>query len=114
MKNLILTTFLLSSGALANCNDPKTSFESQKCLSDEVKKLKFQLNKTYAFAYKNTEAKKELDLSQKKWLDFKDTQCGTFVVADTQGSPATVEYDLSCQTIIIQQRIDFLKDFLIH
>jgi uncharacterized protein YecT (DUF1311 family) len=114
MKKLLLLTILFSGGAWANCDDPKTSFETQKCLSNEVKSLKTELNKTYASAYKNTEAKKQLDLSQKKWLDFKDTQCGTFVVADTQGSPATVEYDLLCQTIIIQQRIDFLKDFLIN
>lgn len=114
MKKLLLLTILISGGAWANCDDPKTSFEAQKCLSNEVKSLKSKLNSTYSEAYKNTEAKQQLDSSQKKWLDYKETQCGTFVVADTQGSPATVEYDLLCQTILIQQRIDFLKNFLIN
>ena len=114
MKKLLLLTLLVSGGAWADCANPMTSYESQKCLSNEVKKLKSQLNNTYDLAYKNTEAKKELNLSQKKWLAFTDVQCGDFVVADTQGGPATVEYDLLCQTIVIKQRIDFLKDFLIN
>ncbi|WP_151964805.1 lysozyme inhibitor LprI family protein [Acinetobacter soli] len=113
MKKLILLTALLSTGAWADCNNPQNAFEGQKCLSNEVTSLKKELNKTYMKAYATTEAKKELDSSQKKWLAYKESQCGDFVVADTQGSPATVSTDLYCQTILIKQRISFLKEFVL-
>ncbi|MHA3079326.1 lysozyme inhibitor LprI family protein [Acinetobacter sp. ANC 5502] len=116
MKKLLLLaiTSTLSFGAWANCDNSKTSFEVQKCLSNQVKTLKSELNKTYMQAYKNTQAQAELDAAQKKWLAFKESQCGDFVVADTMGSPATVDYDLTCQSILIKQRISFLKELLIR
>ncbi|MCU4334611.1 lysozyme inhibitor LprI family protein [Acinetobacter pittii] len=95
MKKILLfaaTTFF-SVGVLADCNDPKTSHEIQQCLSSEITLLKKDLNATYAKLYKQTDAKQELDNAQKAWLKYKELQCGDFVVADTQGSPATVSYD---------------------
>ncbi|MEN8381371.1 lysozyme inhibitor LprI family protein [Acinetobacter radioresistens] len=114
MKKIFLLTILISGGAWADCTNPQNSFEGQKCLSNEVTSLKKDLNSIYSKAYTSTEAKKELDASQKKWLAFKEAQCGDFVVADTQGSPATISTDLYCQTILIKQRIDFLKEFLVN
>ena len=110
MKKLILiTAFFISSGAYASCSNPQNSFESQKCLDSEVKSLKSKLNIVYKKIYAQTEAKQELDLAQKQWLKFKEFQCGDFVVADTQGSPATVVYDLTCQKILYEQRIEFFN-----
>ncbi|WP_228253325.1 lysozyme inhibitor LprI family protein [Acinetobacter calcoaceticus] len=79
-------------------------------LDKEIKSLKSELNSIYKKAYTQTEAKQELDSSQKAWLKYKELQCGDFVVADTQGSPATVSYDLTCQSILYKQRIAFLKE----
>jgi len=107
---LIILSSFFSISAFADCSNTKTSFEAQKCLNQEVKVLKNQLNATYKRAYETTSAKEELDNAQKQWLNFKEKQCGDFVVADTQGSPATVEYDLTCQSILYKQRIAFLKE----
>ncbi len=107
---LISTSLFFSISAYADCSNTKTSFEAQKCLNQEVKTLKTQLNATYKKAYETTSAKEELNNAQKQWLSFKEKQCGDFVVADTQGSPATVEYDLTCQSILYKQRIAFLKE----
>lgn len=112
MKRLVLITLttIFSVSAFADCSKTKTAFEAQKCLNQEVKTLKTQLNATYKKVYETTSAKEELDNAQKQWLAFKEKQCGDFVVADTQGSPATVEYDLTCQSILYKQRIAFLKE----
>ncbi|WP_065717610.1 lysozyme inhibitor LprI family protein [Acinetobacter baumannii] len=112
MKKILLisSSLLLSINAFADCSRSKTAFEAQKCLSQEVKLLKTQLNAAYKKAYETTSAKEELESAQKQWLIFKEKQCGDFVVADTQGSPATVEYDLTCQSILYKQRIAFLKE----
>ncbi|HGH1346327.1 lysozyme inhibitor LprI family protein [Acinetobacter baumannii] len=107
---LIILSSFFSISAFADCTNTKTAFEAQKCLNQEVKTLKTQLNATYKKAYEATSAKEELDSAQKQWLAFKEKQCGDFVVADTQGSPATVEYDLTCQSILYKQRIVFLKE----
>ncbi|WOE32181.1 MULTISPECIES: lysozyme inhibitor LprI family protein [unclassified Acinetobacter] len=112
MKKLLLITItlMLSGGAWAmDCSNMKTSIESQKCLNNEVKSLRLQLDKIYQSAQNQTQAKAELKKSQELWTKYKEVQCGDFVVADTQGSPATVEYDLTCQSILYKQRIDFLK-----
>lgn len=111
MKKLLLiaATSIFSIGAWANCSEAKTSLESQKCLNNEVRSLRLQLNKVYKNAQEQTTAKTELKKSQDLWLRYKEAQCGDFIVADTQGSPATVEYDLTCQSTLYQQRIDFLK-----
>ena len=116
MKKLLLLTIssTLSFSVFAQCDNLNNAFDTQKCLSNQVKSLKKELNKTYMQAYKNTQAKAELDVAQKKWLAFKESQCGDFVVADTMGSPATVDYDLTCQSILIKQRISFLKEFMIY
>ncbi len=106
MKQLVLfTTLFLSTCAFAGSVDS----ELQK-LDKEIKGLKSELNSQYKKAYSQTEAKQELDNSQKAWLKYKELQCGDFVIADTQGSPATVEYDLTCQSILYKQRIAFLKE----
>ncbi|MGM1003058.1 lysozyme inhibitor LprI family protein [Acinetobacter haemolyticus] len=55
-------------------------------------------------------SKQELAASQESWLKFKELQCGDFVVADTQGSPATGIYDLTCQSILYKHRIAFFKE----
>lgn len=112
MKRLLLITLasIISVSAFADCSKTKTAFEAQKCLNQEVKLLKTQLNKTYKKVYDETSAKEELDNAQKQWLKFKELQCGDFVAADTQGSPATVEYDLTCQSILYKQRITFLNE----
>ncbi|EML1064495.1 DUF1311 domain-containing protein [Acinetobacter nosocomialis] len=112
MKRLVLITLttIFSVSAFADCSKTKTAYEAQKCLNQEVKTLKTQLNATYKKAYETTSAKQELDNAQKQWLNFKEKQCGDFVVAETQGSPASVEYDLTCQSILYKQRIAFLKE----
>jgi len=112
MKKILLFTAIsfFSVGVMADCNNPKTSHDIQQCLSSEITQLKKDLNTTYAKLYKQTDAKQELDNSQKAWLKYKELQCGDFVVAETQGSPATVEYDLTCQSILYKQRIAFLKE----
>ena len=111
MKKLLLLTIAstFSAGVWADCSTAKTSFESQKCLNSEVKSRRLQLDKVYQNAQNQTQAKSELRKSQDLLVKYKEMQCGDFVVADTQGSPATVEYDLTCQSTLYQQRIDFLK-----
>jgi len=105
MKKLLLIV------ALALCSSTFAgSFEDMQLLDKEIKSLKSKLNTVYKKAYSQTEAKIELDASQKSWLKFKELQCGDFVVADTQGSPATVSYDLTCQSILYKQRIAFLEE----
>ncbi|GAA5631067.1 hypothetical protein Acal02_01686 [Acinetobacter calcoaceticus] len=103
-KVLILSILALCSTAYAG------SFEDMQKLDKEIKKLKSELNLVYKKAYSQTEAKQELDESQKAWLKFKEQQCGDFVVADTQGSPATGIYDLTCQSILYKHRIAFFKE----
>ena len=113
MKKIIflIATMLLSCGVFAaNCSKSKTSNEAQACLSYEVKSLKSELNTLLNSALNKTEAKSELKASQTKWLAYKESQCSDFVVADAQGSPSTVEYDLYCQTILYKQRINLIKD----
>ena len=111
MKKLLLLAIAstLSFGVWADCSSEKTSLESQKCLNGEVRSLRLQLDKVYKNAQEQTTAKTELKKSQDLWLRYKEVQCGDFIVADAQGSPATVEYDLTCQSTLYQQRIDFLK-----
>lgn len=112
MKKLLLLaiTSTFSVGVWADCSTARTSLESQKCLNNEVKSLRLQLDKVYLNAQEQTQAKSELKKSQDLWVKYKEVQCGDFVVADTQGSPATVEYDLTCQSTLYKQRIDFLKN----
>ncbi len=111
MKKLLLLAIVstLSAGVWADCSTAKTSLESQKCLNNEVRSLRLQLEKVYQNAQEQTQAKSELKQSQDLWVRYKEMQCGDFVVADTQGSPATVEYDLTCQSTLYKQRIAFLK-----
>lgn len=111
MRKLLLLAIgsTISVGVWADCSTAKTSLESQKCLSNEVKSLRLQLEKVYINAQEQTQAKSELRQSQDLWIKYKEMQCGDFVVADTQGSPATVEYDLTCQSTLYKQRIAFLK-----
>ena len=111
MRKLLLlavaSTF--SVGVWADCSNAKTSHERQKCMSNEVKSLRLQLEKVYQNSQEQTQAKSELKQSQDLWVRYKEMQCGDFLVADTQGSPATVEYDLTCQSTLYKQRIAFLK-----
>jgi len=109
MKKILFLALLVSSGAWADCSLVKTSLDNQKCLNNEVKSLRLQLDKIYQNAQQQTAAKTELKKSQDLWVKYKEVQCGDFVVADAQGSPATVEYDLVCQSTLYKQRIDFLK-----
>ncbi|EPF6052311.1 lysozyme inhibitor LprI family protein [Acinetobacter baumannii] len=104
-KILLLTAISLSTSAFAG----NLHTDLQK-LDKEIKRLKNELNAVYNKAYAQTEAKHELDSSQKAWLKYKELQCGDFVVADTQGSPATVSYDLTCQSILYKQRIALIKE----
>lgn len=103
-KLLLLTTLVFCGSTFAG------SFEDMQKLDKEIKMLKSELNLVYKKAYSQTEAKQELDESQKAWLRFKEQQCGDFVVADTQGSPATGIYDLTCQSILYKHRIAFFKE----
>lgn len=111
MKKLLLLAIAstFSAGVWADCSSAKTSLDSQKCLSNEVKNLRLELNKVYTNAHNQTEAKLELKKAQELWVLYKEAQCGEFVVADTQGSPATIEYDLTCQSDLYKQRTSFLK-----
>lgn len=105
MKKILLLSLLVTcSSAYAG------SFEDMQKLDKEIKSLKIQLNQVYKKAYSQTDAKQELEAAQKSWLAFKELQCGDFVVADTQGSPATGIYDLSCQSLLYKQRIAFFKE----
>lgn len=105
MKKILLLSILVTgSSSFAG------SFEDMQRLDKEIKNLKNELNLVYKQAYSQTEAKQELEAAQKSWLKFKELQCGNFVVADTQGSPATVSYDLTCQSILYKQRITFFKE----
>lgn len=107
---LLVVTMFLSCGVFAaDCSKVKTSHDTQICLNNEVKTLKLELSNVFNSALEQTEAKSELKTSQTKWLAYKESQCGDFVVADAQGSPATVEYDLYCQTILYKQRINLIK-----
>ena len=110
MKKLVLLPLLMvSSEIFADCSTAKTSPEIQKCLNSEVRSLRLQLDKVYQNTQQKTQAKLELQKSQDLWVKYKEMQCGDFVVADSQGSPATIEYDLACQSILYKQRIDLLK-----
>ncbi|MDQ9023174.1 lysozyme inhibitor LprI family protein [Acinetobacter sichuanensis] len=111
MKKMLLLIFIsiFSSEILADCSIAKTSPEIQKCLNNEVRSLRSQLDKVYQNIQQQTQAKLELQKSQDLWVKYKEMQCGDFVVADSQGSPATIEYDLACQSILYKQRIDLLK-----
>lgn len=113
MKKILLLAVAstLSVGVWADCSTAKTSLESQKCLNNEVKTLRLQLEKVYKNAQEQTQAKSEIKQSQDLWVKYKEMQCGDFVVADTLGSPATAEYDLTCQSTLYKQRIAFLKGF---
>lgn len=110
MKTYILPVLLLlASPAFADCENSKNSFEIQKCMSENVRSLKAELNKAYKKIYEQTEAKPELEASQKAWLNYRELQCGNFVAVDSGHSPAAAAFDLECQSILIQQRIDYLK-----
>lgn len=113
MKKILFTFTLsiLSTGAWADCSDPKTTIEVQKCLNLEVGQLKHELNNVLKAASESTNAQKELKAAQTKWLAYKESQCGDFVVADSQGSPATIVVDLACQTDLYKERIGFLKNY---
>ncbi|MDY6469120.1 lysozyme inhibitor LprI family protein [Acinetobacter faecalis] len=111
MKKLLLISALLFSGGVwADCNNPKTSHEIQKCLSDELTALKKELNVVYGDLYKQTQAKRELDSAQKAWLKYKDLQCGDFTIADSGYGSGQIAYDLACQADLTEQRISFLKN----
>ncbi len=113
MKKLLLlaTSLTLSAGVWAGCDNPKTSHEIQKCLNLEVGQLKHELNDVLKAASESTNAQKELKAAQTKWLAYKESQCGDFVVADAQGSPATIAVDLACQADLYKERINFLKGY---
>lgn len=113
-KLLLLLCCTLSAGVYAagDCKNPSNSFEIQKCLSNDVRKQKNELNTVYKKLYAQTEAKSELDLAQKAWLNYKEQQCGSFVAVYTGHSPAAVAMDLDCQSTLLQQRISYLKTLL--
>ena len=105
MKKILLLSLLVTcSSGFAG------SFEDMQKLDKEIKNLKSELNLVYKKVYSQTEAKEELQAAQKSWLKFKELQCDDFVVADTLGSPATVIYDLTCQSMLYKQRINFLRE----
>lgn len=110
MKKLFLLTLLVSGGAWANCDDPKTSFEVQKCLSDDLKDLNNEMKSSYAKLHKQTQAKEELKKSQNAWDSYKDIQCGDFIAVNTDHSPASTAYSLACQADLTQQRIEFINN----
>ena len=110
MKKLLLLTILFSGGAWANCDDPKTSYEVQKCLSDDLKDLNKEMQSSYSKLYKQTQAKVELKKSQNAWDSYKDIQCGDFIAVNTDHSPASTAYSLACQADLIQQRIEFINN----
>ena len=113
MKKLLLLTasLVFSVGAWADCSNPKGSLETQKCLNLEVGQLKHELNNVLKAASESTNAQKELNAAQAKWIAYKESQCGDFVVADSQGSPATIVVDLVCQADLYKERIGFLKNY---
>ena len=113
MKKLLLlaASLVFSVGAWADCFDPKTTIEVQKCLNLEVGQLKHELSNVLKAASESTNAQKELKAAQTKWLAYKESQCGDFVVADSQGSPATIVVDLACQADLYKERIGFLKNY---
>ncbi len=111
MKKILMLLLIISSGVYADdCSETKTAHEAKVCLNKQVNHLKFKLDKVFHSALGKTEAKPELIASQKKWLAYKEQQCGDFIVADTGGSPVTIEYDLYCQSILYQQRISLLLE----
>lgn len=113
MKKLFITLILLTPISMAqaytDCSKSKNSFETQKCLYNSVKDLKAKLNKQLEDSLAKTDAKAELNAAQAQWELYKQKQCGDFLAADTSGGPATVEYDLTCQSMLYQQRIAFIK-----
>lgn len=113
MKKLLITLGLsiFSMGSWAACSDPKTTIEAQKCLNLEVGQLKHELNDVLTTVSGSTNAQKELRAAQSKWLAYKESQCGDFVVADAQGSPAAIVADLVCQADLYKERINFLKSY---
>lgn len=113
MKKLLITLGLsiFSMGAWAACSNSKSSLETQKCLNLEVGQLKRELDEVLKAASESTNAQKELKTAQIKWLAYKESQCGDFVVADAQGSPATIVVDLVCQADLYKERINFLKSY---
>ena len=106
-KTLIVLTFALASSVTF-----ATECDSTQCLSNHVKILKKDLNAVYKKVYSQTSAKKELDKSQKAWLNYKEIQCGDFIEADTQRSPGSIDADLSCQIDLLNQRIALLKSYI--
>jgi uncharacterized protein YecT (DUF1311 family) len=112
MKKLLIALCLIAPSAYAaDCSKAKNTQDSLACLNSEVKQLKLELSKVLNSAITQTEAKSEFKASQAKWLAYKEQQCGEFVVADSQGSPAAIEYDLHCQSTLYKQRISLLKQF---
>jgi len=112
MKKLLLLAIAstLSFSAWADCDDVQSTYEAQKCYSNEVSTLKNQLNKTYAKLYSQTEAKSALDDAQKAWLNYKEKQCGDFTYADAGASDGQIVYDLSCQVDLYKSRINYLRE----
>lgn len=78
MKKLLIVIFAatFSQFALADCNKGNV-YEDLACYEKQIKQDKVKLNKTYEALSKSldSEGQKQLELSQKAWLAYREAQC---------------------------------------
>lgn len=84
----------------------------QYCSAKTQGYFELELKKVYAKVRKHTQAKSELDNAQKAWIKYRDLQCSNYWATETRHSPAYTLYASGCETILTEQRVQYLKSLL--
>lgn len=112
-KYLLITLTALSVNAFAvDCKNTKTSHDTYDCISKANNEIKSEMNKAYNQIYAKTTAKDEFEAAQKAWLNYRNSQCVTFIATDSMYSPATTSLTAACESELNYDRLKYLKNLL--
>lgn len=115
MKKLLLVIFttIISNNVLADCSKGNV-YEDLACYEKQIKQDKTKMNKVYQTLNQSldSEGQKQLELSQKAWLAYREAQCEGlmgYYGSQAQGAGAAL-IQSSCLSEKLSERLNELKE----
>ena len=102
---------MASSNALADCDDPQTQADMNKCAADELAATDKELNEAYQKFTKDLspEHLEALKTAQNAWIKYRDDACASYGLTAEGGSMEGMLVSM-CKARITAERTDLLND----
>lgn len=117
---LMCCTTMAPAADAADCPEARSTAETNTCLSRVFAEVDLELNAAYKAALKMVDAsalqpnlakdwRRALQEAQRKWIAYREADCGAPVAYEWTGGSATSGFQLGCRIARTRERLAVLK-----